>query len=231
MAARDSLVMAIQDDEPDLMETELATKRRLVQERTNPKTYKVVLPLAKPKTGTALLSLGFTLCRIHKGRVLGDDELHLDSLTILEYTGNDIHEGTIERIDPNIISQTMDGEFEGIIVASVKKDSIAYQSGIRPGHRVVATSATVGGRLWPKSTLEGIRSAVSSRRVAAGTIQFELQRPSELIYNQFELTLTRPIGLELKGMWWYLAKKPSSHSFCVHSLSHFLSRYCYCYWL
>jgi hypothetical protein len=47
--------------------------------------------------------------------------------------------------------------------------------------------------------LEGVRSVIQSRKAVSGSIQFELQRLGEAMDNHFELTLSRPIGLELKG--------------------------------
>lgn len=126
----------------------------------------------------------------------------------------------------------------GVIVSSVVRDGAAWEAGVRPGDRILATSATVGQvrtvpknltplaivtlychrarigwlvpdclhasifspfflvclapplfmqqrqqrllrtqqKMWPKTTLDGIRSAISSRRVMSSSIKIQLQR-------------------------------------------------------
>lgn len=58
--------------------------------------------------------------------------------------------------------------------------------------------------MWPKSTLDGVRSAISSRKVVSSTMQAQFQRAGELIseaemVQEFELTLTRPMGIHIEG--------------------------------
>jgi len=60
--------------------------------------------------------------------------------------------------------------------------------------------------MWPKSTLEGVRSAISSRRVLSKTVQVKLQRANELageceseLVQEFQLFLTRPMGIHIEG--------------------------------
>jgi pentatricopeptide repeat protein len=57
--------------------------------------------------------------------------------------------------------------------------------------------------MWPKSTLDGVRSAISSRKVVSSTMQAQFQRAGELIgeaemVQEFELTLTRPMGIHIE---------------------------------
>ncbi len=62
--------------------------------------------------------------------------------------------------------------------------------------------------MWPKSTLDGIRSAISSRKVMSSTMKFQLQRSSDSLISEaelvqeFELSLSRPMGINIEG--WYL---------------------------
>merc|ERR1740133_883757 len=65
---------------------------------------------------------------------------------------------------------------------------------------VISSSATIGNSMWPKSTLDGVKSSVLSRKAVTESIQFEFQRldAETVVDNQYELTLTRPIGLNLK---------------------------------
>ena len=53
--------------------------------------------------------------------------------------------------------------------------------------------------LWPKTSLEGVRSAVASRKVASGMMTFRFERSIEEVASQYELTLTKPLGLEVQA--------------------------------
>ena len=60
--------------------------------------------------------------------------------------------------------------------------------------------------MWPKSTLEGVRSAISSRKVLSKTMQMKLQRANELageceseLVQEFEFFLTPPMGIHIEG--------------------------------
>jgi len=83
-------------------------------------------------------------------------------------------------------------------------------SGVRAGDVLTATSATMGGKLWPKSTLDGVKSAVSSRKVILPTMDFEF-RPLVLdqvdgveAVQSFELSLSHPIGINVEGEFIYI---------------------------
>jgi hypothetical protein len=196
-AAVDSISKAV-SDEPDLDEAEIALKKRLVGERV--KTYTVTLPLASSSMEgkSQLLSMGMTLCKISKGRTFGVNELNLDTL---EYERATTFEKTewVQRMDPERLGRKIDGEFQGLVVSSVVEGSAAWAAGVRAGDVLKGSSATIGANVWPKSTLEGVRSALLSRKVTSRSIQLELQRLGEGVDNQFELTLARPIGIELQG--------------------------------
>ena len=198
--ARDYLVQAV-SDEPDEEEIELSVRKSLVKERT--KTFKVTLPLTKRQQladTDSVLSMGVTLCQIGKGRVVGDSEMNLDTMEVQEMTDDEtVGNAKIDRADKTLLSKRVDRDFQGLVVSSVVKGSAAWVGGVRAGDIVKGTSATLGDAIWPKSTLDGVRSAVSSRKAVSGSIQFEFQRVSEEVDNQFELSLPRPIGLELAG--------------------------------
>eukprot|EP00429_Kryptoperidinium_foliaceum_P036777 CAMPEP_0176158726 /NCGR_PEP_ID=MMETSP0120_2-20121206/81187_1 /TAXON_ID=160619 /ORGANISM="Kryptoperidinium foliaceum, Strain CCMP 1326" /LENGTH=648 /DNA_ID=CAMNT_0017496107 /DNA_START=307 /DNA_END=2250 /DNA_ORIENTATION=- len=196
-AARDSIANAVRD-EPDTDEARIALKQKQVKERT--KTYTVTLPLAASSVAeeSTVLSMGMSIRQVNKGREFEKNELDLDSMELRRADKMDAADEKIERLDDSSLSRRINGEFQGLVVSTMNKDGAAWAAGVRPGDIIKGTSATVGSQLWPKSTLEGVRSVVQSRKVASGSIQFELQRLGEAIDNQFELTLTRPIGLELK---------------------------------
>jgi len=60
--------------------------------------------------------------------------------------------------------------------------------------------------MWPKSTLDGIRSAISSRKVMTSTMKFQFQRSCDNLISEtelvqeFELSLSRPMGIHIEGM-------------------------------
>lgn len=208
-AARDSIANAVRD-EPDTDEARIALKKRQVQGRT--KTYIVTLPLLSSNVieeQSQMLSMGMSLCQVNKGREFEGLELDLDSLEFLK-TDAIAESENAERLDEVSLSRRINFEFHGLVVSSVTKDGAAWTAGIRPGDIVKTTSATVGSQRWPKSSLEGVRSVIQSRKAVAKSIQFELQRLGEAVDNQFELTLTRPIGMEMKGefLWQLFCSSP-----------------------
>lgn len=221
-AAVDSIFNVI-TDEPDIDAINIARKQELVQQRQTAKTYKVTLPLAASSTtmttprrsllstssscSASVLSLGITLCQISKGRNLDSVfELNLDTLELEDgtkrtNTTSNISDNNCDEsiMDTSTIRRRIDGEFQGLVVSSVKQGSAGWVAGVRPGDILTKTSATLGNQMWPKSTLCGVKSVLQSRKAVAESVQFEFQRLGETVDNQYELTLTRPIGLNLKG--------------------------------
>lgn len=56
--------------------------------------------------------------------------------------------------------------------------------------------------MWPKSTFDGVRAAIASRKVVSGSIEFQFRRVSDetkIGSQTYELTLTRPIGVQVEG--------------------------------
>jgi hypothetical protein len=192
-------------DEPDVDAVEIARKQQLIEDRQLKTTYKVTLPLAsettKEKTSkTSVLNIGIALCQISKGRQIDSNtELILDTLDMVATPSVVNGDSNVERMDIGRIQRRIDGDFQGLVVSSVAQGSAGWVAGVRPGDILKTSSATLGNQLWPKSTLEGVKSALVSRKAVSESIQFEFQRLGETVDNQFELTLTKPIGLELKG--------------------------------
>ena len=56
-----------------------------------------------------------------------------------------------------------DGRGTVVYVKGVDAAGAAHAAGCREGDRVVATSATLGDAMWPKSSIAGVVSAVRSR--------------------------------------------------------------------
>jgi hypothetical protein len=53
--------------------------------------------------------------------------------------------------------------------------------------------------------MEGVRSAISSRRVLSKTIETQFKRASEVVgeselVQEFEMSLSRPMGIHIEGV-------------------------------
>jgi hypothetical protein len=195
-AARESISNAVADDaDADAYEAQIGRKKQMVENRM--KTYKVALPLAS-FSQSKVLSIGLFLRQINKGRAFGSSHMNLDTLVYEEFGAFD-SVGEREMMDEQGLSRRINGEFQGIVVSSVTKGSAAWTAGVRAGDVLQTTSATMGSQMWPKSTIEGVRSAMQSRKAVSGSIEMGFQRLGEAVDNQFELSLTKPIGLQMKG--------------------------------
>lgn len=210
-----SAIMAADDDTEleEAMQAAIDQKQQQIQERQQRqqglKKFRVTLPLQKQQgaagssSSASVESLGMAVCQVEKGRNVLPRILDLDSLQ-LEREEQPLSTSFLSKnpIDPN---------FRGLIVCYVAEGGLAWQQGIRLGDRLLSVSATLGDTLWPKSTLEGVQSAISSRKALSsksGSVSLDLARvdgTSSILYttetkldNQFELTLTRPIGLILQ---------------------------------
>ena len=101
----------------------------------------------------------------------------------------------------------LDDAFDGVADSSVARGGLAWTAGVRAGNVLAATSATLGSKLWPKSTLDSVRLAISSRKVMSATVDFKLRRlaaegedeAAREAVEEFELALLRPIGVNAEG--------------------------------
>lgn len=197
-------------------EIELVTRRKQLQNRISGSGifYYVEIPLSTsgekiyPQTTT----FGFNLAQIARGRILSAYELDLDSLNfqlmptpseiLAEDSDPRVQRERLEKTNPHFLAD-LDINQSGLVVTSVIKGSDAWNAGVRPGDFMLAVSATMGDSLWPKSSLEGVKSAICSRRIAFGgqTIKFEMKKFSAVSKEketQFELTLNRPLGFNIR---------------------------------
>ena len=186
---------------------EVARKKEMVQKRQTEKVFQVTLPLTSPS------ALGISVCELNLDAPF---ELNLDTLELENVSNREQNDIEIAKIQRRIY-----GEFTGLVVSSVREGSAAWEAGVRPGDILKRTSATLGKQMWPKSTLEGVKSAVSSRNAVAESMEFEFQRLVETVDNKFELTLTRPIGFNLKG------KQILQNIFSAKNMSHNFSFLCF----
>mmetsp|Transcript_37674 Transcript_37674/g.80459 ORF Transcript_37674/g.80459 Transcript_37674/m.80459 type:complete len:1090 (-) Transcript_37674:62-3331(-) len=161
-------------------------------------------------------SVGMSLRQVYSGRKLSELALDVDTLRFQSFAdelqGRRVDGETESAVGPDAVQvlqnsalEMLKESFDGVVVSSVARGSLAWASGVRAGDVLVATSATIGGKLWPKSTLDGVRSAISSRKVISSTMDFEFRHlsPGEEAngveaVKSFELSLSRPIGINVE---------------------------------
>ena len=208
--------LSVQAAEDDRTEAAAGARRERVLQRLGGgmgETYKVTLPLSKQKakstsaSAIAMATLGICIGQVAQGgSALSDYELDLDTLQILdagqksfESRGSSAsQQDVMVRMDAVNVLPRADISGSALLVSSVVKDSLAWQEGVRPGDLLIATSATMGDKMWPKSSLAGVQSALSSRRNMADTVSLEFRRMQDVVDNQFELTLPRPTGMQMQ---------------------------------
>ncbi len=167
-------------------------------------------------------TIGMSLRQVHSGRQLSELALDVDTLRFQSFVDeiqgrrvDDAEEtdaesapgenlGSVQLLQSSVL-ELLDESFDGVIVSSVARAGVAWKSGVRAGDILTATSATMGSKLWPKSTLDGVKSAISSRKVISSTMDFEFRHATcdevdtTEIVQTFELSLSRPIGINVEG--------------------------------
>lgn len=208
--------LLFQDNDDDVDQARLERRMQLRQQNAvaaskttpNTQTYRVTLPLASSSSAhvSAARALGLHICEVRPGKRVSEVHMDLDSLETTRLPDCQASESASKMGSTvaaslsrgEIVRLVTDPSFSGLIVSFVDPASVAWEKGIRPGDVVHAMSATIGDAVWPKSTLDGVRSALASRRLTSSTIVLDLERVVEKATdNQYELTLTRPIGLIL----------------------------------
>jgi hypothetical protein len=167
-------------------------------------------------------TIGMSLRQVYSGRKLSELALDVDTLRFQSFVDemqgrrvDDAEEmdaenvsgenlGSVQLLQSSVL-ELLDESFDGVVVSSVAHGGLAWKSGVRAGDILTATSATVGSKLWPKSTLDGIKSAISSRKVISSTMDFEFRHvtceevDTTEVVQTFELSLSRPIGINVEG--------------------------------
>ena len=188
---------------------EVIRSRMFTSASVQPGSYRVQIPLAMSTTANVLF--GMSVAEVAPGLVISQSRLNLDTM-LTEHVDDD-------DAAKNSWLQSLDAQFCGLVVTSVLPDSPIAKAGVQVGDIVTAISATMGGNVWPTSTLQGIRSALSSRKITSGSVTLELQRPnvaegkasslrtlddtttaaSMIVTSdaQYELKLTRPLGFQI----------------------------------
>eukprot|EP00594_Rhizosolenia_setigera_P014684 CAMPEP_0178956734 /NCGR_PEP_ID=MMETSP0789-20121207/10454_1 /TAXON_ID=3005 /ORGANISM="Rhizosolenia setigera, Strain CCMP 1694" /LENGTH=1089 /DNA_ID=CAMNT_0020638767 /DNA_START=279 /DNA_END=3548 /DNA_ORIENTATION=+ len=169
--------------------------------------------------------MGLSLKQIGKGKVVSDYALNLDSLRYVDeeeslarkaslssnsnsQQNNSKTTTTSTSMFQTTLENVLDNDFEGIVVSYVEPESESWNLGVREGDILVSTQATIGDNFWPKKTLDGVRSAISSRRVISNQMSFQFRKgveaSSSVLESQttqtttFEIVLKRPIGINVE---------------------------------
>jgi pentatricopeptide repeat protein len=147
-------------------------------------TNRVQIPLQKSYgstiEATSKVVFGITVAEVSPGRILSNRRLDLDSM-YTEIVDNGIEE---ERL-----LQNLHGNYRGLIVTSIIPDSPLALAGVKVGDMILAISATIGDNVWPTSTLQGIQSALSSRKMTSGSVTIEF-RPSATTISTTSTSIT-----------------------------------------
>lgn len=193
----------------------------------NPDLETLASLVAKGQEIAVANTIGMSLRQVYSGRKLSELAMDVDTLRFQSFvdelqgrrvdgeeTNGDAAEvsmgtdasslGSVQVLQ-NSALEMLKESFDGVVVSSVAQGGLAWKAGVRAGDILTATSATMGNKLWPKSTLDGVRSAISSRKVMSPTMDFEFRRlaPEEVegmeSVKSFELSLSRPIGINVEG--------------------------------
>jgi len=171
----------------DQIQVERQERRRI--QRRNAGRFRWQLSLQSKRTG-------IVLAQIDPGKQLRTDfELNLSTLEIRRTESPETEQ---DLSLTQIVRSQLSSDFQGLIVRSVEEGSTAWKQGIRAGDVLHAVSATLGNSLWPKTTLNGIQSALQSRKVASSWAVIEFERLGSTSRQLFELSLTRPLGFQIK---------------------------------
>lgn len=182
--------------EGDVEEEVLRLKRQqLAQRQLAGGAFRVQLDLTKAP-------LGLSLVQVRPGRQLRNHELDLDELLKADQSSSapasETDQPSLQKMDWPTMVGRLDPDFTGVLVSAVVQGSPAWQAGVRAGDIFTAVSATVGSGLWPTSTLDGVESAWRSRQILSQKVVVELRRLQDLVDNVYELTLEKPLGLEVQ---------------------------------
>mmetsp|Transcript_2856 Transcript_2856/g.8006 ORF Transcript_2856/g.8006 Transcript_2856/m.8006 type:complete len:1071 (+) Transcript_2856:141-3353(+) len=146
---------------------------------------------------------GLSLVQVSAGRKLSSKTFDLDQLISSEKTDSNAEDDSQQQqtMDWPTVAGRLNPEFKGLLVSSVAQGSRAWQGGVRAGDVLVSSSATIGDAVWPTSSMDGLQSALRSRKVTSSNIALEFARAMSLdqeATNRYQLTLQRPLGIEVQ---------------------------------
>jgi pentatricopeptide repeat protein len=179
--------------EGDVDEAALRKKRLQLAARSQKAssgTFRVQLDMAE--------EVGLSLAQVEAGRKMSVVELDMDAMKLEAVALGELEGIQRQRMDWPTMVGRLDTDFRGLLVSSVIQGSRAWEAGIRAGDIMTAMSATIGESVWPTSTLEGVQSAWRSRKAMSRQAVLEFSRLAETVDNVYELTLEKPLGLEVK---------------------------------
>lgn len=204
-------------------------QQRLVSSRTQSDgttTFRVQMSLSSSSSSSSFpLLFGLTVVEVNTQK--SSKQLNLDTSQITSAPEEEDWDKEIRWLTSMTSSSTTTtgNNNSYLVVRSVVPDSPADQCGVQVGDVLVAVSATLGSKIWPTSTLEGLRSAMASRKITGNrsiTLEFVKTIPNstttlsegstentaiaspastaavvEQEYDVFELSLTKPLGFQI----------------------------------
>jgi len=183
------------NEENELFEKQLELKKQKTRKRMTEAWVNASLD-----TSSSSRKIGLVLAQVNEGQKLVPMEntenkylLNLDTLQCRAFPES------VKDVQ-TLINSRVDVRFSGVVVIAVDPKGQAYEQGIRPGDRLFASSATMGDNMWPKKTLEGLRSSMSSRKVVSSTMKLQFKRASVMAKtdNRYELDIVKPVGIEIE---------------------------------
>jgi len=202
-------------------------KRKIVIEQSTvgggkTNIYDVTLPVTKTVSADSTTNelLGLQLREINERGEISDSSLDLDLLRYQSVAEEVFRDMDMDVVMPDNVKEegpigsvqllnlpvnfVLDPDMKGVIVSGVVRGSMSWNAGVRSGDFLISTSATLGDKMWPKSTLEGVRSAVSSRKImSSSTMKLQFKRAgfsiksADEVVSEFEISLMRPLGVNI----------------------------------
>ena len=114
------------------------------------------------------------------------------------------YEVTLRKADVKA-AKLEEREGVGVVVTAVAGGSNAASAGIEAGDIILATSASMGWGMWPKTTLSGVEAAIQTR--IDGQVRLRLRRPGADarlklwegdLTHTYEVDLSPPLGMVLR---------------------------------
>mmetsp|Transcript_19307 Transcript_19307/g.21561 ORF Transcript_19307/g.21561 Transcript_19307/m.21561 type:complete len:1019 (+) Transcript_19307:98-3154(+) len=181
------------DEENQTFEKQLEQKKRKTRQRMRGGLLDVSLDMA-----SSAQKIGVVLAQVNEGQELipmeNTNNKYLLNLDTLQYRS---FPDSVKNVQ-ELIESRVGALYSGVVVLAVDPKGQGYEQGIRPGDTLVASSATMGDNMWPKRTLEGLRSSMSSRKVVSSLVRLQFQGAVAKTDNRYELDIVKPIGMEVE---------------------------------
>jgi len=169
-------------------------------------TFDITLPIVN--TGLVARQLNRNSAGDGEYARLSLDSLQYSSGSSVKVVNVDDDSSTNDQQAETVVLQLIDaGLTNAVVLDEVVEGSVADKLGLKVGDVIVGTSATMGEQVWAKSTLDGVRSAISSRKLMNSELTLRIRRYANLcdaslmseqeVTECFDLTLMKPLGIQV----------------------------------